>query len=129
MAKKAHQAPRTAGNRAAAKLNTARTFSRNGKVIKFGKSAPQAAGGDSELTALFGVEPFLRNQVTKEQVDHLRLRIDSEGLPKVAESLGINQITVLRLCAGFGHRLMPGSAEKIRGYFGGGTSNTNSKRG
>lgn len=75
------------------------------------------ASDDNSFTALFDVEPFLRNQVTKTQIDHLRNRIDGEGLRTVATDVGVDQTTLLRVCAGFGHRLTPTTAGMFRDYF------------
>lgn len=92
---------------------------RQGKVIRFGAGrGPQAQGDNGDdFAELFQVEPFLRNQVSLQQINHLRNRIDSEGLPTVAKELGVCETTILRVCAGFGHRLERGTAQVLREYF------------
>jgi len=89
------------------------------KAIRFGAGrGPQAAGDTgSDFTELFNVEPFLRNQVTMQQINHLRNRIDSEGLASVCKEIGMCETTLLRVCAGFGHRLERGTAQVLREYF------------
>lgn len=109
---------RAANKRAITNAAGART---RGGRIHFGKSqmrAQEPGENGDDFVELFGVEPFLRNQVTKENILHLQNRVDSEGTPKVAESLGISEVTLLRVMAGFGHRLQPKCAAKVRGYFG-----------
>lgn len=51
------------------------------------------------------------------EINQLRNWIDTEGLPKVARDLELSEVVVLRVCAGFGHRLMPSTARKVREYF------------
>lgn len=81
---------------------------------------PQARGDNGDdFAELFGVEPFLRNQVTVKQIDHLRNRLDSEGPRQVLEDIGICETSLLRLCAGFGHRNTRAVAAKVREYFAG----------
>lgn len=120
--------PLSSNGSAATVTVTPHRVARSGRVIKFGKPRPQAAGEPSDLAALFGVEPFLRNQVTKENIDHLRNRIDSEGIAKVAESLELSIQALLYVCSGFGHRCRPTTAQKIRGYFGTEAANGNRRR-
>ncbi|HEY2735943.1 MAG TPA: hypothetical protein VGI70_18225 [Polyangiales bacterium] len=83
------------------------------------KRKPKAVKSDhlDELAALFDLGPYDRNQLTRADIDHLRNRIDSEGLAPVAKELEISEIALLRACAGFGHRLMVRTAAKIRAYF------------
>lgn len=92
---------------------------RDGKQVKFGAGrGPQAPGDNGDdFTELFNVEPFLRNQITLNQINHLRNRIDSEGLTAVAKEIELDGMVLLRVCAGFGHRCTPGSAQVLRDYF------------
>lgn len=75
-------------------------------------------GGSAALAKLFDIGPFDRNAVTRSQIDRLRDLIDREGLPRASEKVGVTDTTLLRVCAGFGHRLRPPTAAKIREYFG-----------
>lgn len=71
-----------------------------------------------ELAALFDLGPFDRNQLNRDQIDKLRQWIDDVGLPTVAKELEVTHLTVLRVCAGFGHRMTPRCSAKFRKYFG-----------
>lgn len=68
---------------------------------------------------LFDIGPYHRNELSMKQIDRLRDLIDTEGLPRASHKIGVDQTTLLRVCAGFGHRLRPGTAAKVREYFGG----------
>jgi hypothetical protein len=83
------------------------------------KGRPRKSRGDlDELAALFDLGPFDRNQVNRDQIDQLRQWIDEAGLPTVSKELEVSSIAILRVCAGFGHRMTPKTASKIRKYFG-----------
>ena len=51
-------------------------------------------------------------------MNRLRDLIDREGSPRAAELVGVCEITLLRVCAGFGHRLRPPTAAAVRKYLG-----------
>lgn len=72
------------------------------------------------LAHLFAIGPYDRNQITTAQMDRLRDMIDKLGGPTAAERVGVCEITLLRVCAGFGHRLRPETAEKVRKFLSGG---------
>jgi hypothetical protein len=83
------------------------------------KGRPRKSRGDlDELAALFDLGPFDRNQVNRDQIDQLRQWIDEAGLPTVCKELEVSPIVILRVCAGFGHRMTSKTASKIRKYFG-----------
>jgi hypothetical protein len=69
------------------------------------------------LIRLFEIGPYDRNRVTREQIQYLRDLIDSDGGPKTAESMGISEVTMYRVAAGFAHQLRPATAQKVRAFF------------
>lgn len=81
------------------------------------RNASSETKRDSSLVALFSLGPYDRNQLTRTMLDQLRNWIDNEGTPKVAKELEVSEVTLLRACAGFGHRLQPKTAAKLRRYF------------
>lgn len=66
------------------------------------------------LATLLSIGPYDRNQLTQAQIDRLREMIDTLGGQRAAERVGVNELTLLRVCAGFGHRLRPETAAKLR---------------
>ena len=68
------------------------------------------------LAKLYRIEPYHRNEISPAQIDRLRDLIDRIGFPEAAAEIGIHKSTLLTVCAGFGHKLMPGTAEVIRKY-------------
>ena len=77
----------------------------------------RAGSPPEDLAALFDLGPFDRNQITRGQIDKLRNWVDTEGLPTVCKELEMDGLTIMRVCAGFAHRLMPRSAAKLRAFF------------
>lgn len=105
--------PRSVARVAASRGASAKLFHLPSK-----RSRRKSRGDLDELAALFDLGPFDRNQLSREQIDQLRNWIDEVGLPTVAKTLEVSNESVLRACAGFGHRLMPKCAAKIRKHFG-----------
>lgn len=68
------------------------------------------------LAKLFSLGTYDRNQITQPQIDRLRELVDTLGGPTAAERVGVCEITLLRVCAGFGHRLRPETAAKVRKF-------------
>lgn len=97
----AHARPRAA--------NAARIYQIKPGVVKRRKP--------TELADLFDLEPYDRNQVSKAQINQLRDWVDVAGLPAVSAKLDVSSEAVLRVCAGFGHRLQARTAAKMRRYF------------
>lgn len=74
--------------------------------------------GSSNITELFDLGGrFDRNELSTAEINRLRNMIDSDGLPHVAELLGVSRDPLLFVCAGFGHRLQRKTAAKIRDFF------------
>jgi hypothetical protein len=80
---------------------------------------PKDADTVAGLATLFAIGPYDRNQITSAQIDRLRDLVDTLGGPSAAERVGVCEITLLRVCAGFGHRLRPETAAKVRKFLGG----------
>ena len=73
--------------------------------------------GSSNITELFDLGGrFDRNEITRDEIDKLRNLIDSEGVRKVAEDIGVTHPVLYCVCAGFGHRLTRKTAAKIRDF-------------
>lgn len=68
------------------------------------------------LETLLRIEPFHRNEITLRQIDRLRDLIDHQGPKKVAATIGIDPLTLLRVTSGFGHKLRPDTAAKLREF-------------
>lgn len=77
---------------------------------------PTRAGHLEELFHLNGAA-FERNGVSERVLYQLRNWVDTEGLAKVSEALDMSEVTVLRILAGFAHRLRPTIVQKVVGYF------------
>lgn len=74
-------------------------------------------GGTSNMEELFDLGGrFDRNELTRTEIDRLRNMIDTRGAWPVATELGLAPATLLLACAGFGHRLRPKTAERLREY-------------
>lgn len=69
-----------------------------------------------EMTELFAIERFDRNELSLSEINRLRNWIDTAGMPTVARELGLTDAVVWKACAGFGHRLMPRTAQVLREY-------------
>jgi hypothetical protein len=82
------------------------------------RSRSSSAAHREVLEKLLVLEPFTRNQITHSQIDRLRDLVDRQGSAHAADQVGICEITLLRVCAGFGHRLRPQTAAKVRAFFG-----------
>jgi hypothetical protein len=78
----------------------------------------QREANNSNLVALFSIGPFERNRVSRAEIDRLRERIDSDGTTAVAREIEVSELTLLRICAGFAHRLQTRTADKVRDYLG-----------
>jgi hypothetical protein len=70
----------------------------------------------TRLSQLYSIGNYDRNQLSLTQIDRLRDLIDTLGGPTAAERVGVCEITLLRVCAGFGHRLRPETAAKVRKF-------------
>lgn len=92
----------------------ARNSVRGASVL--GKPRKRSAAEDESLEELFGVEPFLRNEVNANEIRRLQNMIDAEGIPSVSEKLGVDKATMLTVTSGFGHRLRRTTAERIREF-------------
>lgn len=71
------------------------------------------------IAALYDIGPYDRNQISLSQINRLRELVDTRGGPRAAELVGVCEVTLLRVCAGFGHRLQPPTAAKLREWFAG----------
>lgn len=71
---------------------------------------------DESLEELFGVEPFHRNEITLREIDRLRTLIDEKGAFPVAAEVTVPAATLLLVTSGFGHRLQPKTAERVREF-------------
>lgn len=71
---------------------------------------------DESLEELFGVEPFHRNEITLREMDRLRAMIDERGARPTADDMKIRDATLLMVTSGFGHRLQPKTAERVREF-------------
>lgn len=69
------------------------------------------------LVRLFEIGPYDRNRVSRSQIQHLRDLIDSQGGPATAKEMGVSEITMYRVAAGFAHQLRPLTALKVREFF------------
>lgn len=87
---------------------------RHGKVSKRTREVASAAA----LEKLYDIGPYDRNQISLGQINRLRDLVDNKGLQNAAMFVGLSELTLLRVCAGFGHRLRPKTAEKLREFFG-----------
>lgn len=81
-----------------------------------GKPRKRSAKADESLEELFGVEPFHRNEISVAEINRLRTLIDERGANPTAEDLGVADATLLMVTSGFGHRLQPKTAERIRDF-------------
>jgi hypothetical protein len=84
--------------------------------MSLGKPRKRSARDDESLEELFGVEPFHRNEITLTEINRLRSWIDERGAGPVADDLGIADSTLLFVTSGFGHRLQPKTAERVRNF-------------
>lgn len=71
---------------------------------------------DESLEELFGVEPFHRNEITLGEINRLRSQIDERGAGPVADDVEVDRATLLLVTSGFGHRLRPKTAERVRDF-------------
>lgn len=83
----------------------------------YNKRTREVASAET-LAKLYDIGPYDRNQINLSQINRLRDLVDNKGLERAAEFVGVSDVTLLRVCAGFGHRLRPKTAEKIREFFG-----------
>lgn len=90
-----------------------RPMNRHGKPTRRREVASAAS-----LEKLYDIGTYDRNQISLAQINRLRDLIDNKGGQRAAEFVGISEVTLLRICAGFGHRLRPKTAEKLREFFG-----------
>lgn len=70
----------------------------------------------SRFASLFSIGPYERNRVTRAEIDKLRNLIDHEGIVKTCKILKLSEITILRICAGFAHRLTTPTAQRLSAY-------------
>lgn len=71
---------------------------------------------DESLEELFGVEPFLRNEISVSEINRLRALIDERGAGPTADELEVSDATLLLVTSGFGHRLTRKTAERVRDF-------------
>lgn len=81
----------------------------------------KSTAADRELTAgalakLYRIEPYHRNEVTAAEIRKLQDLIDLVGFPTASKEIGLDKQTLLTVCAGFGHKLQPWTADVIRNY-------------
>lgn len=73
--------------------------------------------GASNISELFDLGGrFDRNEITLSEIDRLRNMIDEKGACPVAADLGVQPVTLLLVTSGFGHRLRPKTAERIKEF-------------
>lgn len=83
----------------------------------FGKPHKRTAKAEDEsLEELFGVEPFLRNEISLAEINRLRALIDERGARPVADDMEVKDATLLMVTSGFGHRLARKTAERVRDF-------------
>jgi hypothetical protein len=73
------------------------------------------------LAKLYDIPRYDRNELTLNQINRLRELIDLKGMPSAVEFTGIGENVLLRVCAGFGHRLKAKNASKVREFLSGNT--------
>lgn len=73
----------------------------------------------ASLKKLYDIGPYHRNEVSPSQINKVRDLIDELGFPRAAEKIGLSLEPLLKITSGFGHKLRPSTAAKIRKYFGG----------
>lgn len=81
-----------------------------------GKPRKRGKAEDESLEELFGVEPFHRNEISLSEINRLRSRIDERGASPVAIEMEVEPATLLLVTSGFGHRLQPKTAERVRDF-------------
>lgn len=81
-----------------------------------GKPRKRSAAQDESLEELFGVEPFHRNEISVAEINRLRNMIDIAGACNTAADLEVHPSTLLMVTSGFGHRLKPMTAGRIREF-------------
>ena len=96
-----------------------RTAPRRRRHASATATADARGHGGSELATLFDLGGYHRNELSLTQINRVRDLIDTRGLQRAAEAVGVSEMTALRVAAGFGHRLRPDTAAKVRKYFGG----------
>src|SRR5262245_48123540 len=74
----------------------------------------------ASMVKLFDIGPYDRNQLTLAKLNRLRELVDQVGGPVAAERVGVGEIVLYRVCAGFAHRLRPETAAKVRAFLDGG---------
>jgi hypothetical protein len=84
--------------------------------MSLGKARKRSAKDDESLEELFGVEPFLRNEISIAEINRLRSLIDERGVKPVAVDLNVVDSTLLMVTSGFGHRLARKTAERVRDF-------------
>lgn len=85
------------------------------------KRRVKSTAADRELTQgalakLYRIEPYHRNEVTPAEIRRLQDLIDLIGFPAAEKEIGVDQQTLLKVCAGFGHKLQPQTADIVRNY-------------
>ncbi len=79
--------------------------------------AARKVRGASNITELFDLGGrWDRNEITKSEIDKLRAMIDDRGACPVAAELSVQPSTLLLVTSGFGHRLVPKTAARIREF-------------
>lgn len=72
----------------------------------------------ASLAKLYDIGPYNRNEIKVSQIDRLREVMDLQGFERAAELVGVCQTTLLKITSGFGHKLRPDTAAKIREFLG-----------
>jgi hypothetical protein len=91
------------------------------KTSKRDRSRDRDQGSASvteSLKRLIEVGPYHRNEIGISRINRIRDLIDQFGFSKAAEMLGLSEAPMLKTIGGFGHKLRPDTAAKIRSFFG-----------
>ncbi len=85
-------------------------------VFKRTFKAKHRSRGQDDFEALFDIGPYDRNEITLTEINKLRKLIDSEGMPAACKEIGVCDVTLLRVCAGFAHQLVTPTRKLVREY-------------
>ena len=86
------------------------------------RSTSKKRSHDGSITAslakLYDIGPYNRNEIRVSQIDRIREVMDLQGFERAAELVGVCQTTLLKIMSGFGHKLRPDTAAKVRAFLG-----------
>jgi alcohol dehydrogenase class IV len=85
--------------------------------IRRRQESDEIASGIARLFRSLG--PYERNQITAAQIDRIRDLMDVIGIPAACERVGVSEACLLKVTSGFGHRLRPETAAKVRKFLNG----------